>query len=265
MQFRILQPDVFTSYWRFVNTFCITESNYFGVQILGAKKSMLKELQSIMEIMTIGRDYKTAGRSLPPVIEKYIPIKLNPQIRKLYDQAIEYWRIQDEAGDLTFTNYMQAMHTIRQHLTGYLKAEVVKDLLEDEPNQSVMFSWYKNTAQSIAELVENCELVTGDIDVAERRIRALKGNHVSATIASLSEGIDLSTARNVVFVEEDWTPGSNYQALSRVVRERLNESNEEPVIVYYIHCERTIDEVIHRRQKQRGSTAKEVIKEALYL
>lgn len=264
MQLRILQPDVFTSYWRFVQSFCIVEQNYFGTQILGAKKSMLPELQKILSLMSIGRDYETAGRSLPPVIEKYIPIKLSPEIRKLYDSALEYWRIQDEEGELTFTSYMQAMHTIRQHLTGYLKADVVKQLIEDDSRQSVAFSWYKNTAESIADSVENCELVTGDIDVMERQLRALKGNHISATISSLSEGIDLSTARNVIFAEEDWTPGSNYQALSRVRRERLTESNEEPVIIYYVHCERTIDEIIHRRSKDRGATVKEVIKEALY-
>lgn len=281
MQFRILQPDIFTSYWRFVSQFCVVEENYFGTQILGAKKSMLPDLHRLMDIFVIGRDYKDVGRQLPPIIEKYLHIELNTEVRKLYNEITNYWRVQiqqAEENNVAFTNYMEIMHNLRQHLTGSLKVDAIKSLMEDVSDETdtenlidvkrstVFFSWYKNTANAVSEAVANCGLVTGDVkDVQERRRIALTSHNVSATISALSEGIDLSRARTVVFAEEDWTPGSNYQALARVDRERQNESNDEPVIVYYVHCKNTIDEQIHRYSKVRGATAKEVVRDALYL
>lgn len=268
MQFRIISPDVFTSYWRFVNMFCVTEQNYFGTQILGAKRSMLPELQKIISTVSLGRSYKEVGRALPPITQIDVPIILNEKTRKVYDEIVDYWRLKDEESEqsVAFTNYMQIMHVLRQHLTGALKADTVKDLIEDSTGKSVIFSWYQNTAEAIANAVPNSTLITGQIqDANERRRLAMNGHNISATISSLSEGVDLSSARNVVFAETDWTPGSNYQALSRVRRERLEGNNDEPIIVYYVYCKRTIDEVILKTANGRSATVKEIVKESLYL
>lgn len=271
MQFRILHPDVFTSYWKFTHSFCEVEENYFGTQIQGAKKSMLPELQQILEEISMGRSYQTAGRELPPIIEKYITLDLPPEAKKLYNAAIDDWRITlEENDDLPMTNYMQVMHLLRQHVTGYWKVDAVAQILEDAQGNAVSFSWYKPTARAIAaKLGEGCVYISGDMDMKIRRQVAFNalasGQNVSATIASIPEGVDLSAARNCIFAEEDWTPGSNYQALSRVDRERLSGHNEEPVIVYYVHCRDTIDEVIHNVSKRRAGTVKDVVKESLYL
>ena len=271
MQFRILQPDIFTSYWRFVRQFCLTEQTYFGTKIKGAKKSMRRELEQIISLMSLGRSYETAGRELPPIIPKFITVELNKETRKIYDELIDYWRVRDAEGNLTFTNYMEVLHSLRQHLTGALKADVVASLIEDVERQSVAFSWYKNTAMAIKlKLGANCELATGDINQEVRIERAKQamfdGRDISATISALPEGVDLSRARNLIFAEEDFTPGSNYQALSRVRREREDgHSNAEPIICYYVHCAKTIDVAIHDVSTRRAGTVKDVIKEALYL
>lgn len=272
MQFRIIHPDIFTSYWRFCNQFCVVEKDFFGIQIRGAKQSMRRELQTILDTITLGRNYKTAGRELPPVIEQTILVDLNEETRKMYDELISYWRVRDEAGQLLYTNYMEIMHSLRQHLTGNLKVSTVKGLVEDGKGLAVNFSWYKNTATSIAVGLgmNNCALFHGDIGKSTERIAMAKealaeGKHVSATIQSLPEGADLSAARNLIFAEEDFTPGSNYQAYSRVIRERIEGDNSEPVLFTYVHCKKTIDESIHKVATRRAGTAKDVIKDALYL
>lgn len=266
MQFRILQPDVFTSYWRFVNTFCVAEQGYFGVQILGPKKSMQAELTNILDMMSIGRTYEDAKRELPPILPKYLKIDLPKSIREAYDEAINYWRLEDTEDRLTFTNAMQVYHLLRQFCTGSFKADAISEILEDTPTdiKSVIFSWYRETAESIAKEL-GIEPVTGKISAVERRVLAKSQQVTSATISSLTEGVDLSAARNVIFAEEDYTPGANYQAISRVRRERQHESNDEPIVVTYVHCRNTIDEVIHRTAMGRGATAKEVVKSTLYL
>ena len=269
MQFRILHPDIFTSYWKFVGLYCVVDEGYFGTQILGPKKSQLPHLQELMNTLVLVRNYEDVGRSLPPTIERVTPIVLQPAARALYDDVVKHWRLLDEQGELEyFTNYMSIMHLLRQHLTGAIKADAVAELIADEDQKTAIFSWYKNTAWEIgAKLGDKCNIVTGDVNAALRREIAVEsGKHVSATISSLGEGVnglEVET-RRAIFAEEDWTPGTNYQVLSRVVRERA-EHNEEPVLIDYLVCEKTIDEVIHRTSKDRAATAKQVVKAALYL
>lgn len=270
MQFRILQPDIFTSYWRFVNQFCNTEQTYFGTKILGAKKSMIPELKQVLSVITFGRTYEEVGRQVPPVIEKFIHVQMNEKTQQLYNEVVNYWRVEDEEERLTFTNYMSLKHILRQHLTGALKAPTVRDIVEDDGRQSAIFSWYRNTAEAIQQAIgDNCVLLHGEMQSEERRQRAIlameQGKHISATIMSLGEGVDLSRCRNLIFAEEDSTPGSNFQALSRVRRERQDESNDEPVVIYYVHVPRTIDEEIHAVANGRSMTVKQLVKNALYL
>jgi SNF2 family DNA or RNA helicase len=82
---------------------------------------------------------------------------------------------------------------------------------------------------------------------------------VVATIAAMSEGVNLQHANRVVFLEENWTPGSNYQALSRVRR----DCGHPTVFVNYIQSKNTVDQHIHRVSKQRSGTIMQVLKPAL--
>lgn len=263
-ELRILQPDIFTSYNDFVKTFCVADDTRFGLKVVGIKKSMIKELEQLLSIVKLGRSYREAGRNLPPIIETFVKIEMPPHIKKMYQQAIEEYRI--EAMDEKFTNWMSVFHTLRRIVTGSFKYDAVKELLADEVRKAVIFSWYQDTAEAIAERFSGAdmEVVSGSDKVHERRTKALGHKHVSATIASLGEGIDLSDARTAIFAEENWTPGSNFQALSRVVRERQGGNNDEPVRVIYVHVKGTIDEVIHRRSRAREGTIKDLILEALY-
>lgn len=272
-QLKILQPDIFTSYNRFLNTFCVVDYGMYGPNVLGVKQDMLPELTEMLDIVRLGRSYEQVGRELPPVIEKYVKIELPPEVRKIYDQVVNEYR--NEYLEMKFLNYSQVMNHLRRIVTGSFKMDAVTEIINEEaswkaaadkaPSRAVVFSWYRDTAHNVAEAFGPgmFEVVTGEDAVKMRRQKALGSAHVSATIAALSEGIDLSDARTVVFAEENWTPGSNFQAKSRVVRERVGGDNTEPVILYYVMCARTVDEVIHRRARARSGTIKEVIHEAL--
>jgi len=268
MQFKILHPDLFPSYNKFIDYYCVTDKSEWGVKVLGSKKKTRGELMELLDVMRIGRSYAQAGRSLPPVIEKYITIDLPPETRKLYDDAMNNFRVQFEQEETHhYFSYIEVYHQLRQLVTGAFKWDAVIEALSDEVHKSVIFTWYKPTAYEIGKMFKGpIEVVTGDIkDPDERRKLAKRDTHCVCTISSMSEGVDLSDARTVIFAEEDWTPGANYQALSRVVRDRNDDGeNMEPVIVYYVHCKNTIDQIIHRRSKKRTGTIKELMTEALY-
>lgn len=266
MQFRFLHPDLFKSYNAFVKYYCLVDEDEWGVHVLGVKKKTRQELIELLDVMRIGRSYKDVGRFLPDVIEKFITIELPPSIQKIYNDAVDKYKVEEL--EHRYVNAMQVYHELRQIVTGSFKYEAVANILADEVRKAVVFSWYQETCEAIVRRVGgDMQMINGTVkDMVERRRRALHKGHVSATIATMAEAIDLSDARVVVFAEEDWTPGSNYQALSRVRRDRNDDGKDtDPVIVYYVHCKKTIDQVIHRRSKSRSGTIRDVVREALYI
>lgn len=276
MLLHILQPKLFPSYHDFVNLFCtVTEDPWAGIKVIGIKGHMRRELEELLDVLRLGRTYQEVGRALPPIIERNIKLDFPDKLMEQYNDVKHNFRLQlleDES--LIFMSYAAVMHTLRQ-LTAYPgKVEAVVDILEDtiggpDPKAVVIFCWYKDHAEMLAKKIkaagyDGVELITGDVDSDERIRRALRAKVAVATIASLSEGCNLQHARTVIFFEENWPPGSNYQALSRVRRDRNDDGEDlEPVSVYYLHVRKTIDEIIHRITKKREATIKDVMKEVL--
>lgn len=269
--FRILQPEIFTSYIKFVDQYCIAEKDRFGTKVLGVKKSQVPALNTLLKIMRIGRSYKQAGRQLPTTIEQMIKVQFPDELQRAYDQLISEWRMDVLDESHVFTNFAQVLNTTRQ-MTAYpgkisaMIYEIDQFRSKHPDKRIVIFCWYKDHAEAVTvamNRIAKAVCITGDIhDPAVRRRMALdKSNQiVVATISSLSEGVDLSDARYVFFFEEHWPPGANHQAMRRVVRERvgIHDNQDEPVLVYYVHVKGTVDEKIHRVATRREASASSI-------
>lgn len=189
---------------------------------------------------------------------------------------------EDSKAMLMFESYSAMAHTLRQISGWHGKVNAVVEAIMDtylyHEGRVVVFTWYRDLAQKITKAIneqadkegtKRAVCITGNItDANQRRFLATGNNIVVATISSLSEGVDLSWGRMVVFAEEHYSPGSHIQAMARVVRDRAalgNAAPQEPVLVNYIMTRNTIDEVVHQRSQQRGATIKEIIREAVGL
>lgn len=267
-QLRILHPDLFASYNKFVELFCVYDDSAYGRKVLGMKKDMIPELDELLRTVAIRRDYTKAGRFLPKVIDKYIKVEFPPKLRKAYDDLVDDYRLQLEGESFMIDNFSQMLNTLRQLTTFPGKFDAVKHVIEDNPGKVVIFTWYKDSAYEAAKQFGGIA-ITGDIkDPVERRRLAIDPDNkvICATISSLAEGVDISDARTVVFFEEHWPPGANKQALSRVRRDRNdNGTDRSPIVVYYVHVRKTIDEHIHSVSMRRSATIRELIREAVGL
>jgi superfamily II DNA or RNA helicase len=297
MPLQIMYPSVFTSYNDFVDTWCVTDADRWGVKVYGIKKSMLNELNQMMDVMRIGRTYDQAGRDLPPVIENTLRIEFDATERKRYDDAVNLYRLRLEGEDMFMSSYMEVMHTLR-NLTGFEKigpiVDTVKDTEQFHGGKYVIFTWYRDIADRLQRALPEATYISGDMKPDERQRLSKLGKPIITTIPALSEGVDMSWARMVIYAEEHWPPGSQVQSLMRVRRERQlasenplsshgyggtynkafqtalaveaearKEINSEPILVYCVHVKDTIDEVIHTTSRRRSATAKEVLSEAL--
>lgn len=272
MQLHIIQPKIFSSYNAFVRAFCVTDDSPYGTKVVGIKKEMRQELEDLLSIVRVGRTYADVGRELPELVENFIKVEFPYELRKKYNELRDYFRLEFEDADdqQIFLSSASVMHTLRQVTFFAGKLEAIRDLLDDAPGPHLIYTWYKDHAEELARYIDRgAEVITGDIPPADRgrlaKAAAAQGRPIVATIASLSEGVDLSMCRSVIYAEENWPPGSNYQSLSRVRRDRnaSTDGPSEPVLVYYVHAVMTIDEVIHRVSKAREATAHDLLRETL--
>lgn len=251
MLFRILDPKGWTSYQGFLSTFCRTISGYYGTKVVGVQNTA--KLQLAMNGYGLGRTYKDVAMELPRLIRNEVPIVASSDFYKRYAQVRDQFKYNDK----DINSLMEAM-TVMRRMTAVPKLEQCLELVADIP-EAVIYTWYRNTAQSLAALLQ-VPCITGEVPAADRKVIAQAKGLVVATMASLSEGVDLSHLNNVIFFEGDYVPARLHQALSRVRRAR---DSFEPVKATFLYVKNTIDEIVLHSANHRNVTIKEIMKAAL--
>jgi superfamily II DNA or RNA helicase len=259
MQFKILDPDKFTSYWQFVNTYLwVSSPNGYGTKVHGVRRP--QALKDVLRLYGIGRTYKEVDLQLPKLLSKKILVSLDPTSAKVYEMVRRYWRDQEK----TYNNYMAALQALRRLTACQPKFDAVQGIVDDADGPVVVFCWYHETARKLSEMLD-CPMITGNMPQTERPIVAKGGTHIVATISSLSEGVDLSHSHNVVFVEEDYTPGSRVQALARVRRwSASNADDPTRVLCHYVMADKTVDLTVHNAVEGRVHSLDQIM-ESEYL
>lgn len=261
-QLRLLRPDIFRSYDTFVQTFCETEQTPWALKVIGIANKL--DLMKLLELVMLRREYgdEAVKMQLPELIESVIPITFNDKQRIAYNTLRDDLILRAEGfDDIPYMWAIQALQTLRRMTATDEKIQAVVDLAEDA-GACVVFTHYKDTAKRIAALLK-VQAITGDIPAPGRAELAKAQRIVVATIDSLTEGVDLSYMDTVIFAEEDYTPGSNFQAMSRV--RRFGADVTKPIIKYCVHVEDTIDERIHAITERRHSTAQSLLSDVLNL
>ena len=254
MQLHTIDSTVFPSYWQFLRDYCNTISSPYGPRVIGARSHVLR---NIMEKYAIGRSYDDVQMQLPELLNKVIRVPMSSELRKVYTDIKNKYVFQDQ----DVNSLMEAMHLMRR-VTSQAKLEHALEILIDLPEEdgAIIFCWYTKLAEHLGQLLK-CPVITGATPPNDRKKIAQDRSNkwIIGTLASISEGIDLSHMRHVLFFEADYLPGRLYQALSRVRRHGGHSS----VNVTYLVVEKSIDEVIHSYATTRNATIKEIMKEAL--
>lgn len=260
-QLRLLRPDIFRSYDVFVKTFCDTEDTPWGMRVLGVQNKA--DLMKLLELIMLRREYKEVGVELPELIESVIPIEFNEKQAKAYKTLRDNLILEADGMDsIPYMWKIQAMQMLRRMTATDEKVQACVDLAQDA-DRPVVFTHYKDTAYRIAKLL-NVPAITGDIPAEKRTELAISQTIVVATIDSITEGINgLEDRDTVIFAEEDYTPGTNYQALRRVLRFGANP--DKPIIKYCVHIEDSIDERIHAITERRAGTSADLLDSVLEL
>lgn len=270
----ILDKNTWSSYWSFVSRFAITSSSGYGSKIIRMRNPKLVEAAT--KDYLFGRSYAQVGMWLPQRIDKQVMMRLTGPSRERYNKLRDYYRLEleeaDENGSTSklFGSAGAVLHALRKLTITPEKIAAIQEIIDDTPGTTpiLVFCWYRETAQQLAEALGAAE-ITGAIKAETRRdlAQGMQGQRVRvATMESLSEGVDLSDFRTVIYAEETYVPGQQYQSLSRVLRHRTDTdaTDHSPVVIYWVRYIQTVDQVVHTTAQNRiEGNAMSVLKEAL--
>lgn len=141
-------------------------------------------------------------------------------------------------------------------------SEFITDLLQSgEP--IVVFAHHKDVVRGLVEELKDHKpvVVVGDTPSAKRteNIAAFQSGQtkvIVGNIAAMSEGVDLSAADTIVFVECTWSTSALEQASSRV--ENINKSGVKPVI-YLLTIRASLDHNVLAKVLKKQNIVNQII------
>lgn len=285
-QLHLLEPKVFTSYWRFAEEFTFVVRSNFGTEIFGVRNK--ERLKQILRRHSIRRKKADVASELPPKIRERIPVELEYEQHKLYKTLDEE--------NLVFVgpSEMQRVIVAPTNLSKVVRLRQMllcpKLLDEDAPWGSV----FSTAAAILEELGDNKAIVFSpfaealplfeeylrtyaDVDtfrnearpyrfitfrgglkpeeVVERE-RLFRESERAVALCSIdfSESFSLETASVEVFLGSSWDVFADMQAEDR--GHRL-DSTYNRLLIYYLYCAGTVDERVFEVINSKWHTVKE--------
>lgn len=242
------------SYWKFVNRYCKTRDNGFGIQIVGGKN--LADLKENLSSHVLRRKKEEVLKDLPPIRfdelplegKVVVPAELTDEVRRVFD---------------TFeAEGIDGLKAIAPHVAAYRRIcglakvapalEWIKEQFDGGLKKLVVFAHHRDVLDAIDKAFtdENkfVPLVTGSTPSHQRQalVDAFQTRDdiplFLGQIQAAGTGITLTAASDMLFVESSWVPSDNQQAAMRI--HRIGQRNA--CLVRFATLAGSIDERIQR-------------------
>lgn len=270
-----IQPNAWGTYWSFTRRYCVF-GGYEGKQIMGVKNEA--ELRQKMKPVMLRR-LKKDVLDLPEVQTIRRELRLLPEQRKVYNEIVEDMRIKeledDEAGggdiDNPLTKYLrlkQVCGTLATVLGPDRDVSCKLDAAVDDMHtfvstgeKVVVFTQFRGVLAAYAKRLEkqfpNVPLfyLHGDTDKNDRQNIAKQWAAVDGpaiiigTFPVMSVGLNLTAAKVMQFLDKDYVPAINQQAIDRC--NRIGASLTQPIQVFEYIAAGTAEERIEQLLSQK--------------
>ncbi len=246
-------------YNEFIERFCEYRDTEFGRKITGNKNT--EELRALLAPIMLRRTLAEVAPDMPPARVSHSVLEPGPvDIESIFGhgkrevlatasaQEAQLMQALDEAQDQIEKLDPDMVATYRR-LVGLQKVKPTVELLSDELDNGmpcvVVFAWHTDVIRAIATAMRGygARIIDGKTphhhrESAQQALRDGSCRVLVCQILAAGTAIDLSTADDYVFVEQDWTPANNNQAAHRVI----NQFKRRPVRGRYLSLADTADE-----------------------
>lgn len=274
----------FSSYWGFVNKYCIVTTDYFGKTIEN-RPANVPEFKRMLEPYFIRHTKKEVLPELPDKIRQAIPLTLDGEQKKIYTELLNNMIAETASGDLIVTpNILTQTLRLRQllispQLLGAKEPGVVLDAL----CELVTEEFYSGRAVTIctpfkqavpyiraalskafAKEFKDQHIPILEIhgDVKERAASVAETfqmipSHKKVLLYTIKSGASFTahSASTCFFVGYEWSAIDNLQAEDRI--HRLGQ--KDAVCIYYLVVKGTIDELVMSKLDDRQMAANWVL------
>jgi intein/homing endonuclease len=237
-QLHLLDPKTFSSYWRFVNQFCVVTVDEFGTHVGGVRDA--GGLQRALAPYMLRKTKQEVLTELPPKIRQIVPVPLTPRQRALYDDLADDLMATIGADDsvLLVPNVIAKITRLRQI--------VVTPALVGDANESAMFETLREQVESeyaagrsvlvftpFAQALPFIEAVLGDLGrvwtlqgglssaVMGERVAAFQAkaqaNKALLCTTGVGSSFTATAASTVFFLGSAWSPAHNIQCEDRCI------------------------------------------------
>ena len=194
---------------------------------------------------------------LPDVIDTKELVELTARQRRAYSSARSRPLSKDVSDVLQRLTLLRSICDVDPRSGSSSKLDRVVEILQsvrEAEEKAVVFSYLLQPLDVLAQRLNRGEphlavvILTGalSIDERERALRKFKSDEsITALLCSSrvgGEGLTLTEANHVIFINEWWNPSANAQARDRVVR----LGQERIVHVHRFRCRGTIEESLEK-------------------
>ena len=207
---------------------------------------------------------------LPAVIESKETIELTPEQRQSYAAAQTRQIDNDSNGVLQRLNLLRSICDADLESEASTKLDRITQILDavrESGEKAIVFSYLLRPLQLLFQRLSNHEpplaslTLTGEMTTEERTDVLRKFRSDRDTVALLcssrvgGEGLTLTEANHVVFLNEWWNPSANAQARDRVVR----LGQERIVHVHRFRCKDTVEELLDAILERKEQTFASIV------
>ena len=265
----LLRPVEFGNFFTYGKRYCDAHHTGWGWDFKGSSNE--SELHERTRAFTIRRLKKEVMSELPDKIRQVVDVIPTPAEKKAYNNAQAMWLNQyamHKANNSIPAGFVLNMLTELRHHCGILKvtatANWVREYREVTGKPTIIFAHHKDVVDALVdELKDDCTLglITGSVsaDKRQERVEAFQAGKIDVMICSTvaaKEGLTLTRADTVVFIEREWSPAWEEQAEDRV--NRIGQ-DAETVHAVYLSVAGTIDEKFNSVVEEKRAVIQSVL------
>ena len=250
----LLRPVEFPSFMAYAKQYCDAYHNGWGWDFSGA--SNIKELHERTRSVAIRRLKKEVMAELPDKIRQLVDVVPNNadmrQYRKTHQSWVNEYQALKSSGALP-AGFVLNMLTELRHEAGRLKAKDAAtwaiNYYDSTEKPIIVFTHHRDVQDAVVQEYskqggKKYGIIHGGVSAENRQrlVNNFQDGQLSALFCSTvaaKEGLTLTAADTVLFVEREWVPGWEEQAEDRV--NRIGQ-DAETVHALYLTVKGTIDE-----------------------
>ena len=266
----LLRPTQFPNFFQFASRYTNAYHNGYGWDFSGTSNSL--ELNERIRDFTIRRLKTEVLKELPQKTRSFVPVQMVDGERKEYMQSRLDWMRQYEryqSGGGMPAGFVLNMLTDLRHVCGRMKVGACIQWVIDYNGQTgkpvVIYAHHRDVSRGVEEaLIEEglrVATITGETPSHKRaeNVEEFQSGGLDALVCATlaaKEGITLTAADTVIFVEREWVPGWEVQAEDRVLR---IGQEADSVHAIYLSCAGTIDEHFDRIIEDKRAVVEAVL------